>query len=99
MNKNELKVTWKNITCPHCSEKIIFEKSESGKWTGRIVGGTVGYWLASGLGIAGGILGFPIAMAAGIVGLSVGAITGNSIGEKIDNSNTTCPKCKKGLIL
>ena len=58
-----------------------------------------GYWLASGLGIAGGILGFPIAIAAGIVGLAIGASAGNTVGKKIDDSNTTCPKCNKGLVL
>ena len=89
----------KNVTCPHCSEKVTFKRNEKGRWVGRIVGGGFGWWLASGLGIAGGILGFPIAIAAGVVGLAIGAAAGDTLGKKMDDSNATCPKCNEGLVL
>ncbi|MBC8198143.1 MAG: hypothetical protein H8E60_09685 [Candidatus Marinimicrobia bacterium] len=89
----------KNVTCPHCGEKVIFKRDETGRWIGRIAGGGLGYWIASGLGIAGAFIGFPVAIAAGVLGLAVGVVVGDKIGEKIDNSNATCPKCDKGMVL
>jgi DNA-directed RNA polymerase subunit RPC12/RpoP len=89
----------KNVTCPHCSERVTFRRDKSGRWTGRVVGGGIGWWLASGLGIAGGVLGFPVAIAAGVVGLAVGASVGNNVGKKKDDDNAKCPKCSKSLVL
>jgi len=89
----------KNITCPHCGEKVIFKRDKTGRWVGRVVGGGIGYWLAGSLGIAGAVLGFPVAIAGGLVGLAIGASAGNEVGKRVDDSNSICPKCKKGLVL
>lgn len=89
----------KDVTCPHCGERVTFMRDETGRWVGRVVGGGLGWWLASGLGIAGAILGFPIAVAAGVIGIVIGVAAGNEIGKRIDDSNATCPKCNKGMVL
>ena len=89
----------KDITCPHCSEKVTFKRNDDGRWMGRIAGGGVGYWLGSGLGVAGAILGFPVAMAAGVVGLAVGVSAGDTLGKMMDDANAICPRCNKGLVL
>ena len=89
----------KNVTCPHCSEKVTFKRDQKGRWAGRVLGSGIGWWIASGLGIAGAILGFPIAIAAGVVGLGIGAAAGDTIGKIIDDANAKCPKCNKGLVL
>ena len=89
----------KNVTCPHCGEKVFFKRASSGRWVGTVVGGGLGYWLASGLGIAGAILASPVAIAAGVVGLGIGAILGNRVGKKIDDRNAKCPKCGNSMVL
>ncbi len=47
----------KNVRCPHCDKSVSFKQNASGKWVGTIAGGGAGWVVASGLGIAGGILG------------------------------------------
>ena len=88
----------KEVQCPHCRKQVRFEKGEAGRWVGTIVGGTAGYGVASGLGIAGAILGAPIAIPATIVGVVVCALLGNRVGAIADNS-VLCPSCKKGIQL
>lgn len=89
----------KRVTCPHCSTKVEFKRDSTGKWVGTVAGGGLGYWLAGSLGIAGSILGWPVAIAAAGVGLALGAAAGNRIGAAYDDSQATCPNCKKGMVL
>jgi len=73
----------------------MFKKNFAGKWVGAIGGGGVGYFLAAGLGIAGGIMGAPIAIPGALIGLGLGAVLGNQAGAALDNSTVKCPNCEK----
>jgi DNA-directed RNA polymerase subunit RPC12/RpoP len=89
----------KQIACPHCKSEVLFKKNSSGRWIGTIAGGGIGYFLASGLGIAGAIFSAPIAIPAALVGAGALALLGNRVGKDIDNSKPKCPKCNKKLVL
>jgi len=87
----------REIICPCCKKKVVFKKNSAGKWVGTIGGGGAGYFLASGLGIAGAILGAPIAIPAALVGLGIGTILGNRVGAALDNATVKCPSCGKSM--
>ncbi len=87
----------KKIQCPHCKKTVEFERNSTGEWVGTVIVGGVGYWLASGLGIAGAILGASVAIPAALVGLGIGSFVGNRVGKMIDDSNVECPNCKGSL--
>lgn len=87
----------KKVICPHCGEKVEFQKNSAGQWVGTVGGAGAGYVLASGLGIAGAILSTPIAIPAALVGLGIGALLGNRVGAAIDNASVECPNCKKTM--
>ena len=94
MNDNPRRI---RIECPSCKSVVEFSRSSNGQWLGTIAGGGLGLWLASGLGLAGGILGAPIAIPATFVGLGVGAIIGNRTGALFDGGK--CPNCGKSISL
>ena len=79
------------VECPGCKSVVEFRKSSKGQLLGTVAGGGFGWWIASGLGLAGGILGAPVAIPAALVGLGVGAIIGNRTGALFDRGK--CPKC------
>ena len=85
----------RKIICPHCNQKVGFERNSAGKWVGTVGGGIGGYTLASGLGLAGAILSAPVAIPAAIVGLGIGALLGNRAGAAMDNATVECPHCEK----
>lgn len=89
----------KNVTCPHCKSEVIFKRNAKGRFVGTVVGGGIGYGLASGIGLAGAILGASVALPATAIGIGLFAIIGNRIGKEVDNSMPKCPKCKKKLVL
>jgi len=88
----------KKIKCPHCEKMVKFERNSAGKWVGTVIGAVGGYWLCSGLGIAGGILGMPVAIPAALVGLGIVAFIGNRIGAmKDDKAAAKCPSCGESV--
>jgi ribosomal protein L37AE/L43A len=87
----------KKVVCPHCSKEVEFRRNSKGTWVGTVGGAGAGYFLASGLGIAGAVLGASVAIPAALVGLGVGAIIGNRVGSAIDNAIVKCPNCKKTM--
>lgn len=87
------------VVCPHCGQTTSFNRKSVGRWVGTATGGGVGYFIGSGLGIAGGILSAPIAIPATLVGLGIGAFIGNRAGKSIDNKKATCINCGKSVVL
>ncbi len=87
----------KKVQCPHCKEMINLEKNSTGQWIGTIVGGSVGYILTAGIGIAGVILGISFAISAIYIGIGIGALIGNRAGAMIDNARPKCPNCGKKI--
>ena len=85
------------VECPHCKAVVHFKRDATGRWVGTLAGGSVGWALASTLGIAGTVLGAPIAIPAALVGLGIGAALGNRAGAAWDNAGGDCPKCKNWI--
>ena len=87
----------KKVQCPHCKEMINLEKNSTGQWVGTIVGGSVGYILTAGIGIAGVIFGISFAISAVFVGVVIGALLGNRVGALVDNTSAKCPNCDEPI--